>query len=124
MNTNSTTARLAGAFVLIVTAATPPMIVPFAPALADTQTNCVTMAPSPRSGFWQVTNGCSHRVIGRFCYENDRYFDCGSRSGGGFGPIEAGQSESVSGPTSQQPRWRVHYCNYSDWPRNCAIQDP
>ncbi len=117
-------AMFSGAVVSIGAAALLATAIPATPAQAATQDNCVTMAPSPSSSFWRVTNGCPHRVIGRFCYYNDRYFDCGSRRGGGFGPIGPGQSESVSGPSSQRTQWRVHNCNYDDWPRNCAIQDP
>jgi hypothetical protein len=115
--------KLGGAFALIAAAAVLAVMLPAAPARADTQNNCVTMGPSPSSSFWRVTNNCSHRVIGKFCYHSDRYNPCG-RSPSGFGPIGPGQSETVTGPTAQQAQWRVTYCNYDDFPGRCQMQDP
>ena len=115
-------ALFGGAFVSIGAAAILTVSLPAAPARAATQNNCVTMGPSAGS-FWRVTNNCSHAVIGKFCYENDQYNNCG-QSPGGFGPLGSGQSEGVSSPTSQGARWRVTYCNYDDFPGYCTIANP
>lgn len=115
-------AQLGGAIVLTGAVAILAVSLPSAPARAVTQNNCVTMGPSA-GGFWRVTNGCSHTVIGKFCYENDRYNGCG-QSPGGFGPLGSGRSEGVSSPTSQPAQWRVTYCNYDDFPGYCTIANP
>lgn len=101
---------------------------PIAPITAPAEaqgSNCVHMGPISGGSFWQVTNNCGYRVIGKFCYENDKYFNCGTQSPGGFGPISPGRSEGVSSPSSSPATWRVSYCDYDDWNAgDCRIDNP
>lgn len=109
---------------LVLAAPLPTVILPATPAQADTQQGCVKI--DVVGGSWRVINNCSHAVIGKFCYENDRYFDCATQSPGGFGPIAPGRFEVVHGKSATGPGgWRVSYCNYADWNAgSCSIDRP
>jgi TPR repeat protein len=85
---------------------------------------CVLLEPGAGS-FWRAVNNCPRPVIGKFCYENDKYFNCGTQSPGGFGPIKPGGSEGISAPTAANARWRNSYCDYDAWNRGeCSIANP
>ena len=104
MTTKATVAKLTSAFVLMTAAAAPPVMVlaPLTPAHAQSS-GCVVLEPGGGS-FWRAVNNCGYTVIGKFCYENDRYFTCGTQAPGGFGPIRQGGSEGISAPSSSYAR--------------------
>lgn len=85
--------------------------------------SCVRMEEGGGLGAWVVINQCGYKAIGSFCYEDDSPMSCRS-GGGGFGPLDSGDTETVSPPDMSPVRWRATWCDYDDWVSgDCVLQD-
>ena len=75
---------------------------------------CVSMESGAALGAWIVVNNCSDTVMGKFCYDDDSAMSCQS-GGGGFGPLHAGETETVTPPGAGYVTWHTSYCDYDAW---------
>lgn len=107
-------AFLAGAAMMLTGVST--LSLPSSAAADDT---CMRMEDGGSLGTWSVVNECDYEVIGDFCYYDDSPMSCDS-GGGGFGPLDPGETEAVTPPESTT-RYHLDWCPYDEWPGDCSF---
>lgn len=74
-----------------------------------------------------MRNGCSSKVIGKFCWDSrESPCSCPRRDACGFGPLSAGRKEVITGPRRDgYTRIVYRWCDYDAWVKDdCVLKDP